>query len=206
MAIKEEYIMVINKSLLDKTGSFQGINFEIEKYIAIIKDNHEYMERSEAETNYNFKQIIPYVILHCKGSIFSYYRGKLLNEARLEGKYSIGVGGHISIEDRNLFTPSFYEAMHREVREEVKINSDFKDKAVAIINDDSNEVGRVHLGIVYVFDLSEPNVNKKEKSINKSEFLTINDIRQKLKLYESWSKICIEEIEKILKVVGYPNI
>lgn len=193
-----EFVMVIKTSLLDELGAFQGLNFEIENYLERIYSEHFFINRKDAENDYSYKQIIPYVILNYNKMIVSYMRGKLTGEKRLKNKYSIGIGGHVTLDDQNLFNTPLYEARHREIREEVVIKTNFTERAVALINDDSNNVGRVHLGIVYVFELEEPNVNKKEKSINKLEFVLKDTLKKNILKYESWSQICIKDINKIL--------
>jgi predicted NUDIX family phosphoesterase len=194
----KEYVMVISQKKLFEIGDFQGAIFEFKKYLNAFTKHYKFKLRNEVENDYNYKQIIPYVIIHYNDRILSYCRGKLTTEKRLKGNYSIGIGGHVTPEDQNLFEPSFYQAMHREVNEEVFIKTDFKEKPVALINDDSNDVGKVHIGVVYLFSLSEPNVYKKEKSINQIEFLSIDSLVDRISYYENWSRICIQNMSTIL--------
>lgn len=160
--------------------------------------NAEFKKRVEVESDPAYKQIIPYVILVHHSEVFSYCRGKLLNEARLLGNYSIGIGGHISISDLNLFNMPYEVAMQREVYEEVDISSTYADRIVGLINDDTNDVGKVHLGIVHALTLQERQVKAKEKSINEAQFLSIKQLAQDVDRYENWSRICINNIDKII--------
>jgi len=194
----EEYVLVFSASLLKELGYFQGLCFGFGKYIDIIQSNCKFMKRENVETNYNYKQLIPYVILDHNDKIFSYRRGALLSEERLLSNYSIGVGGHISVDDPNLFTTLYEEGMNREIREEIYIDTEYVDNIVALLNDDSNEVGKVHFGIIHIFRLNKPEVRKKEKSINEPKFITIKELKKKINKYENWSKICINSIEKLL--------
>lgn len=198
----QEEVMVFPSKVLDDLGRFQGLEFRIETYLHAIKKNLTFVRRIKAEQDVSYKQLIPYVILHCKGSFFSYRRGKKLSEERLKGNCSIGIGGHISRKDENLFISEYKEAMYREVMEEVNVRSDYDDYEVALINDDSNDVGRVHLGIVHIFDLKEPNVSKKEISINEPKFLNKQDLIINQNDYENWSQICISNIDTILKKIS----
>lgn len=190
--------MVINKEILYTVGDFQGAIFEFQKYLHAFTKHYKFKLRSKVENDHNYKQIIPYVIIHHKDRILSYRRGKLTTEKRLKGNYSIGIGGHVTPEDQNLFETSIYQAMHREVNEEVLVKSDYQERPVALINDDSNDVGKVHIGVVYLFSLNEPNVKKKEKSINQIEFLSVDSLANRISYYENWSKICIQNISTIL--------
>lgn len=196
----EEYVLVFPTSVLRELKHFQGLCFDISRYMNVLNHNYRFMRRKEVEKDFSYKQLIPYVILHYKDKIFSYRRGALLSEERLLDNYSIGIGGHISISDPNLFTDTYDEGMHREIREELYIDTEYIDNMAAMINDDSDEVGKVHFGIVHIFDLTKPLVRKKEKSINEPKFLEIEELKRNIDRYENWSKICINNIQKLLEL------
>lgn len=195
---KDEYVLVFPTSLLLDIGSFQGLNFNLDTYLGAIEKEHKFLRRVEVEKDPDFKQLIPYVILHHEGLIFSYRRGALLSEKRLLHNYSIGIGGHISVNDPNLFTTTYEEGMRREVQEEVYIDSKYVSSSVALLNDDSNEVGKVHFGVIHVFNLEGQAIRKKEKSINEPTFLSIAELNKEIEKYENWSQICIKNIEKLI--------
>jgi predicted NUDIX family phosphoesterase len=197
----EEHVLVFPTKLLNQIGKFQGLSFELDKYSDIIHNpkNHLFIKRKEAETNPDYKQLIPYALLHCKGEFFVYRRGKLLAEKRLHGNYSLGIGGHISVTDPGLFGTSYEDGLKREINEEVYIESGYKQRIVALLNDDSNDVGKVHLGIVHVLTLEKPLVQPKEKSINETNFANAEELQKKIEAFENWSKICIQHIDKILQ-------
>jgi len=198
----DEYVMVVSAADLWHAGYFEGLCFDIGKYLTIIeeKKNISFNKRQEMENDHRYKQIIPYVILSHKGTIFSYRRGKLLGEERLLGNYSIGVGGHISTYDRNLFDATYKEAMRREINEEVEIASTYKEYTAAFLNDDSNDVGRVHFGMVHMLCLENPNVKPREKSINEAAFVGQSYLLKNIQKYENWSQICIRNIEQLLEL------
>ena len=107
-------------------------------------------------------------------------RGKRAGEQRLIAKGSIGIGGHMNETDESLFAmdeQAYRAGVEREVNEEIKINTQFEDRIVALLNDDSTEVGRVHLGIVHVFKLAESKVEKREAMITGLTFLPTNCLR-----------------------------
>ncbi|MFA4916240.1 MAG: hypothetical protein WC560_06175 [Syntrophales bacterium] len=197
----EEYVMVFATDILHQLGYFQGLSFETEKYLNFILDrgNYKFMQRKVAEEDSSYKQLIPYVILQHQREIFSYRRGKLLSEKRLLGNYSIGIGGHISIDDPSLFGTIYSEGVHREVREEVNIETDYTEKAVGLINDDTTEVGKVHFGVVHVFTLNEPLVKPREKSINETGFHNISELIKDIDKFENWSQICIKDIDTLIR-------
>jgi predicted NUDIX family phosphoesterase len=196
----EEHVLVFPTRLLEEIGTFQGLSFDLDKYLEIILNakNHLYLKRKEAESNPAFKQLIPYAILHCDGSVFVYRRGKLQGEKRLLGNQSIGVGGHISISDPNLFGITYEDGLKREINEEIYLETKYSQKIVALINDDSNDVGKVHFGIVHALKLEKPFIRAKEKSINETGFLSPDELQKDIDKFENWSKICIEHIQQLI--------
>ena len=104
-------------------------------------------------------------------------------------------------QDEGLFAldeAAYLEGVRRETCEELKIGTSFRNRVVALLNDDSNEVGQVHLGVVHVFDLDEPTVEKNEAMITNLEFLRPEDLRARRETLESWSQICLDGFEKLL--------
>src|ERR1043166_5738032 len=158
MNLANENVLVIRRSLFDQLGSFQGLNFEPQKYLKVFlsRGNNFFLSRPEAEINPAYKQIIPYALIAFQDKVVYYVRGKKAGEQRLVAKGSIGIGGHMNETDESLFAmdeQAYRAGVEREVNEEVKIDAPFEDRIVALLNDDTTEVGRVHLGIVNIFEL-----------------------------------------------------
>jgi len=84
------------------------------------------------------------------------------------------------------------------VNEEIKIDTKFDDRIVALLNDDTTEVGQVHLGIVHVFKLAEPKVEKREAMITNLAFLCKDELLKRRELLETWSRICVDSLERLL--------
>ena len=197
----EEYVLAFETKLLEHIGIFQGLSFELDKYLDIVHNpkNHTFIKRKDAESNPAYKQLIPYALLQCEGIVFVYRRGKLLAEKRLLGSYSLGIGGHISVTDPGLFGSSYDDGLKREINEEVTIESHYTQRVVALLNDDSNDVGKVHFGVVHVLTLDKPLVKPREKSINETKFLGISELQKDVEKFENWSKICIQNIEQLIQ-------
>jgi len=195
---KGEYVLTFPTKVLKQLGIFQGLCFNTTKYLEAIFKEQSYMTRDNAEQDPNYKQLIPYVLLHYKGTFLSYRRGALLAEDRLQNKYSIGIGGHISIKDPGLFGTKYEEGLKREITEEIYIDTTYTLSEVAVLNDDSDDVGKVHFAIIHILNLKEPLVRKKELSINELTFKDYNYLQNKIDLYENWSKICIANINKLI--------
>src|SRR5204862_6932853 len=198
-----ENVLVIRRSLFDELGSFQGLNFEPEKYLKAIlsRGSNFFIPRPEAETNPAYKQIIPYALIASGKTVLHYVRGKKAGEQRLIAKGSIGIGGHMNETDESPFAmdeQAYRAGVEREVNEEIKIDTPFEDQIVALLNDDSTEVGRVHLGIVHIFKLKEPKVQKREAMITGLTFLTREELMARRESLETWSQICLDSLERLL--------
>lgn len=201
--MKEEMILVVRRALLERLGLFQGLSFEIDRYLPALlaRENNLFMARSLAEQDPSFKQIIPYAVLVHGGRVLHYVRGKKSGEQRLVSKGSIGIGGHMNDGDEGLFSldrAAYDAAVQREVGEELKINTGYRNRAVALLNDDSNEVGQVHLGVVHVFDLESDDVRKGEAMITELAFLDRAELAARRDAMESWSQICCDALDRLL--------
>ena len=195
-----EQVLVIPAQLLHQLGYFQGFTTDVGRYLEQLQDpaNASYRPRHAMEQNPSFKQLIPYVIFRHtdrtgRARLFHYTRGTGQGEARLHRKRSIGIGGHISKDDAGTADP-YGEGMRRELEEEIVIGSPYRERCVGLINDDQTEVGRVHLGVVHLFDLDEPHVQPRETEIIEAGFSPPAELLARLEEFESWSQICIRSL------------
>jgi predicted NUDIX family phosphoesterase len=200
---QDEQVLVVQRKVFEEVGAFNGLAMDTQKYLdkLFATGVPRFMPRPQAEKDPSFKQLIPYVIMTCNGKYLSYVRGKRAGETRLVAKRSIGIGGHINPTDDMPLFGNFYDtylaAVQREVAEEVSIETKYKDRVVALLNDDSNEVGQVHLGIVHLWTLDEPKVNKKEQMITQMGFMSIPELREVRDTMETWSQLCLDGLAKI---------
>ncbi len=198
----EERVLCFKRELFEKLGVFQGLSLDIDKYLPVVtaSENILYKNRSEAELDKRFKQLIPYALVICNDRILRYRRGKGGQETRLHGLFSVGIGGHISEEDNGLFSNAvgYSESMRRELMEEVAVG-EAKDAAVAAINDDSTDVGYVHFGVVHVMYVDNEDVAGRRSGIVSPEFVPIADAVKEAGAYESWSRFCLEHLDVLLK-------
>jgi predicted NUDIX family phosphoesterase len=205
----EEQVLVVKREVLEQAGMFQGLKLEVENYLEKLfaAGAPRFMPRSQAENDPSHKQLIPYVIMTCSGKYLCYVRGKRAGEARLVGNSSIGIGGHINPGDEmplfaSDFRDAYLAAVEREVAEEVSLESGHTDRIVALLNDDSNEVGQVHLGIVHYWELDAPNVSKREQMITKMDFLTPAELHEISDSMETWSRLCLDNIDRLSEQEG----
>ena len=201
---KEEQVLAIKRDVLEQEGMFQGITFDVDRYLRAIfvSGVPRFMPRSEAEQDPTHKQLIPYVVMTCNGEILSYVRGRRAGETRLVGNRSIGIGGHINpVDDMPLFNTDYKEAylaaVEREVEEEVSIDATHSDSIVALLNDDSSEVGKVHLGIVHLWNLSAPAVTRREQMMTQMAFMTPAELQAVRDTLETWSSLCLDNLPEM---------
>jgi predicted NUDIX family phosphoesterase len=201
----EERVLCFERKLLDELGVFQGLSLEVEKYLSVLTSSSHlvYLNRSEAELDNRYKQLIPYVLLICGHKILRYRRGKAGQETRLHGLCSVGVGGHISEEDHGLFSNDrgYQEGMRRELMEEVGVDA-ANEPAVAAINDDSTEVGQVHFGVVHVVRVADETFARRCSGVVSPEFIPMAEVVKDSSGYESWSRFCIEHLDGLLGKAG----
>jgi len=202
---EDERVLVIKRELFDEIGTFQGISTEIDKYLPAFLNpiNNFFIHRELAEDDPTHKQIIPYAIFKHGDKFLKYLRGKKSGEQRLASKSSIGIGGHINQDDFNsssLEKDTYLTGIEREINEELIINCDYNNLPIALINDDSNDVGQVHLGVVHLFDLESDQVEAGEANIENLEFLSSDDLLREKDNLESWSQICVDHLDEIIKL------
>ncbi len=194
-----EQILVIQRELFDKLGSFQGASEDIKNYLPALMDaeNSFFMDREEAEDDPTHKQLIPYCLFQYEDKILHYLRGKSGGEARLHAKGSIGVGGHINPIDTSAEggEVTYRAGVEREIDEELNIEGAYEDKIIGLINDDSNEVGKVHLGVVHLITLSSDAISSNEDSLIDVELVPISELRgERFERLETWSQFALSLI------------
>lgn len=193
----DEQVLVVRRSLLDELGSFQGFCGEAQRYLDVFlrRENNFFAPRSSAETDPSLKQIIPYAVFTHEGRILRYVRGGKSGEKRLVAKASIGIGGHINDGDEGLFAfneDAYRIAVEREIAEELRLGGGFTDRVVGLINDDSNEVGQVHLGVVHLVELESDDVRPGEAAIAQLEFVAPEILKKERDGLETWSQIVLD--------------
>ncbi len=177
-----------------------GINYEQR-----ILKNMTTIRRGDAEVDTTYKQPIGYAIIinPTKKLVYIYQRAGQNNydENRLEGKWSWGVGGHIDGCEITQANP-IHSSMLRELQEEITIKGSIKPQVIGYINDDSNDVGKVHFGILYaiITDATIAYPNDKESSCGSMRpfsFIQNLELSQDAEI-ENWSKIAIPYIQSVI--------
>ncbi len=198
-----EQVLVVPTELFRRLGYFQGFTTEVSRYLEeLLSPAHtSYRPRGEVEVDPSFKQLIPYVLFQHRDelgrpTVFQYTRGTGQGEGRLHKKRSVGIGGHISTLDVGGGDGgSPYDVgMRRELEEEVFIHTPYTAQCVGLINDDLTEVGRVHWGVGYRFDVQRPAIEPREPDILESGFRPVEEILADLPAFETWSQVCMKSL------------
>jgi predicted NUDIX family phosphoesterase len=196
-----EQVLVVSRRLFDEIGVFEGIRTEgLQAALARLLDpaNHFFMDRATAEKDPSHKQLIPYCVFRCGDRILHYTRGTSGGESRLHAKISVGVGGHVNPVDTGggkTGPLAYHAAVTREIDEELELRQDHAHRIIALLNDDSNAVGQVHLGIVHLIELASEAVSAREDALAELGFAALADLNGPwFGRLETWSQYCIRHL------------
>lgn len=196
-----EQVLVVPRALLEEIGHFEGIRTQgLDVAVARLLDpaNHFFMDRAAAEEDPSHKQLIPYCVFRCGDRILHYTRGKSGGESRLHAKISVGVGGHVNPVDTGsgkTGPDAYHAAVTREIEEELNLPEEHSHRIIALLNDDSNPVGKVHLGIVHLVDLKSAAVTSREDALADLGFSPLAELDgARFEELETWSRFCIRHL------------
>jgi predicted NUDIX family phosphoesterase len=171
-----------------KQGFFESNGADL---MGTIADQSVFLDRKQAEEDPSHKQIIPYILVTNDGRFLLYKRTKKQGESRLHNKLSLGFGGHINDIDGNQETDTnlILAAMIRELNEEVFIPSVRQVSIVGFINDDSNLVGKVHLGVAFVVEAANDRFVVNEPEMIEAKWCDAKAIEEIFPNLETWSQL-----------------
>ena len=184
--------MVVRRSEIDallQRHPFDLIREGIDGLVDLFESRHLFLPRPAAEVSPEYKQIIPYVVIRHARSYFLLKRTARQTEARLHHKLSLGIGGHI-----NPDTPTVAGGLRKELEEEVDVRSLYDLKFVGLINDDTTDVGRVHLGAVYILEASTPEVSVLETDKMTGEWVEAAALGPLRESMETWSQLVYDKL------------
>ena len=206
----DENILVVRRSDLftqehGGIAAFQGLEaIPHAHWVETILAKKEFLPRSLMESDPTYKQIIPYLIFTHAGKLFLMQRQAKTNDTRLQSKFSLGIGGHIREEDIQSHNTNgktdIVEWAKREFHEEIDYKDDLTVTAIGTLNDDSNDVGKVHIGFVYLLKGDSANI-KVHEELQSGELLSIEECEQFYDRMENWSKIVFDWIKENKKVL-----
>ncbi len=190
MLVHDEHILVVKRSHLFPNGDWHGlaeINFD--HYMHIINHKKEFNPRSLMETDPTYKQIIPYLIFTHNNQFFLMQRSAKASESRLQNKLTLGIGGHVRQED--LQEDSLFAWATREFHEEVDYAGNLSVKPLGILNDDSDDVGKVHIGFVLLITGDSPNIAVKSE-LKSGALVSLQECIAQRECMETWSQFVVD--------------
>lgn len=182
-----EDVMVVRRSDLEPYiggRRFDLIRTDTAAILDLIETRHLFISRPVAEESPEFKQVIPYVAIRNGADYFLLKRTTKQTETRLHHKLSLGIGGHI-----NPDTPTLLGGLRKELDEEVNVEPPYGLEFVGILNDDTTDVGRVHLGAVFVLDSPSRNVTVRETEKMSGSWVAAGELRPVRDVMETWSQL-----------------
>jgi predicted NUDIX family phosphoesterase len=169
-----------------------------ERVLARVRDHGFFVERRHAERDPSLKQVIPYAIFERDGRILLLRRLARGGEARLHGKLSVGVGGHVNPVDGA--EDALEAGLRREVEEEVAVEGGWDASPVGILNDDATAVGAVHFGLVYRVRPGGA-VRVREEDALEGSFVPREEVlrllREERPRFETWSALLLDHLDAI---------
>ena len=192
-SLHDEHILVVRRAHLFATQeAWHGLkDVDFDHYLYIINHRKEFHPRSIMETNPIYKQIIPYLIFTHDDQYFLMQRKSDASEARLRNKLTLGIGGHIRQEDMQ--ENSLFAWALREFHEEVNYAGNLKVKPLGIINDDSNDVGKVHIGFALLLCGDSPEISVKSE-LKSGKLVSLDDCISMKECMESWSQFVVDAL------------
>jgi predicted NUDIX family phosphoesterase len=173
----------------------EGFIKENEELSDVISEKTGYMFRYLVEYNTDFRQPIPYILIKHEDKYFATQRLSGSGESRLHGKISLGVGGHVNpVDDDPNTKDTLFYALQRELDEELIVEDDHSIIKEGYINDNSNEVSRDHLAVVYTVFTQSDKVSVRETDKLKGRFYTIAELKENYDNLESWSQLVLDNL------------
>lgn len=196
-----EFVWVVPRNLLFRQAGVHGFlpfsgQPSRERLLASCREEGFFIERRYAETNPEYKQVIPYVACTRGSEILCLQRLATQGEKRLHGRMSIGVGGHINPIDTETGGDLLQAACLRELHEELRIEGSPQPEPIGVLNDDTTEVGAVHFGLVWQLPCETLQVTVRETDAMEGTFRQRDELVELSSHpetpFESWSQLLLE--------------
>jgi predicted NUDIX family phosphoesterase len=185
----QEAVLVVPRDLLDSVCP-QTFCRDAARVESTVLANRRFISRDVAEHDFRYKQVIPYVVIRCGGCYLLIQRTTQQTESRLHNMYSLGIGGHVNSNDAlNESSSAIISGMRRELDEEIRVDAEESCKLIGVVNDDSTEVARLHLGFVYLLTTISPGYTVVEQGHYTAAWKLPDEIAPYYNNMESWAQI-----------------
>ena len=185
-----ELVLGAPRARLWRDAGWSGVRLAgVPEILAAALASASFRPRAEAEDDPTWKQLIPYLVLRDGERVFLMRRTRAGGDARLHDRFTIGVGGHVNPGDAGI-----EDALRREWREEIEAAFEPEPRLLGLLNDDSDPVGAVHLGVVYEADARGRRVAIRETEKLTGTFQTLEDARATRDRMETWSALLLDHL------------
>lgn len=184
----DELVLAVPRDRALRGGAWRGLNAQDPSgLLSIVAAEGRFRPRAELERDPGWKQIIPYLLLRDGERVFLMRRTRRGGDPRLHDRWSIGIGGHVNPADVNVV-----RGLAREWHEELVADFVPELRPLGLLNDDTDPVGRVHLGIAYGADAAGRPVAVREVDKLEGRFVSLAEVEAVRPYLESWSALSLE--------------
>ena len=186
----DELVLGLSRDVLMADGAWRGVLYgDVARYLTLIEQHGTYRRRGDCETDPTWKQVIPYLVVRDRGTLFLMKRTRAGSDERLHERWSIGVGGHVNPEDGGV-----EGGIAREWAEELVADWAPEPTLVGLLNDDSDPVGAVHVGLVYRVEAKGRPVAVRETHKLEGTFVSPIDCLRVYDRMETWSSLVYDHL------------
>jgi predicted NUDIX family phosphoesterase len=188
MATPDELVLIVPRDEVPGGLDFTGVvDRPFAPVLAAVAASGQFLPRGKVEEDPSKKQVIPYLVLRDGELIFLMKRTRAGGDERLHDRYTIGIGGHVNKGDADILG-----GLQREWREEIEADFVPEFMPLGLLNDDSNSVGAVHLGLVYAAQAHGRPVAIRETHKLSGEFVAMDAVAAVRDKLETWSALLFD--------------
>jgi predicted NUDIX family phosphoesterase len=184
----EELVLVVPRAAVIVGPGWTGVRTAgVDEFLTTVRTEGRFEPRTAMEIDPSFKQVIPYLVLRDGERYFLMRRTRAGADARLHDRWSIGVGGHLNPGDGDLLG-----GLRREWAEELVADFVPDFELVGLLNDDTTDVGSVHLGAVFVAGAGGRPVEIREVDKLSGAFAEPSEVAAVADDLETWSRLVFD--------------